>query len=113
MKKAVLLLAMIGLILASCGGAPTPEGTWQLDSVSGETLTEAEKSMTVTYNSDGTCESSRGDETKTGTWEMAEDGKSMSMTIDGHDEQMDNLEITSDQMTFMDGDDKITLKKLN
>ena len=112
MKKAVVVLVLALGFLVSCGSEPSVVGTWQLESVSGEELTESEKDMKITYKENGECESTRGDRTKEGTWKLSEDGKTMTMTSEGRDELMEDLEVTAEKMTFSAGEDKITLKRL-
>ncbi|MFI5204782.1 MAG: lipocalin family protein [Flavobacteriales bacterium] len=116
MKKLVMIAAMFvaAVSFTACGGgAATLDGKYQLDSVSGEELTETEKSSTIEFTSDGNCVMKRGDREKKGTWKISEDGKSLTLTEEGDDDakEMKNLEITDGGFSFMEGDDKITFKK--
>ena len=117
MKKLIFFLCVIAL--AACGGGDKTsiEGKWQLDSVSGEELTESEKSMVMEFKSDGTCEMSRGEgETRKGSWKLSDDGKKLSITRgegeDSKTEEWTDVELTEETVPFMEGDDKITLKRL-
>ena len=110
-RLGLVLVGAFTFLLVSCGGGPSVEGTWQLHSVSGEELTEHEKDMTLTFKEDGSCESSRGDESATGTWELSDDGKTLTFELDGREEKCENVEVTDDELTFEQGSDKITLKR--
>ena len=109
-RLGLVVLSAFTLLLVSCGG-PSIEGTWQLDSVSGEELTEHEKDMTITFNEDGSCESSRGEESASGSWELSDDGKTLTFELDGREEKCENVEVSGDELTFEQGSDKITLKR--
>lgn len=112
MKKLFYILLLP--LLFACGGGNPVIGTWQLDSVSGEELSEAEKSMTITFNEDGSMEMNRGDEIRKGTWELSEDKKTLVMKRDnGREEKGENLSVEGDKMTFQTDRDVITLKKKN
>lgn len=90
----------------------TLEGTYRLDSVTGENLTEAEKKSIITFNADGTCIMNKRGEEKKGTWSMSADGKNLSVVNDkGRTEELKNISITADGFTFSEGDDQITFKK--
>lgn len=97
-------------------GAAKLPGKWQLDSVSGENLTEAEKTATIEYRTDGTFTQGRADKQRTGEWLYEGEGSNfINMTADGKSEPLrlvscddnflkaivvkDNL-ITTDTLTF-------------
>ena len=118
MKNLFTIAALfVAVTFAACGGkdgAATLEGKYQIESVTGETLTESEKSITYEFMADGSCTMSKRDKEKKGTWKLSEDGKTLNMTEEGDDEaeEMKNFEITGDGFSFMEGDDKITFKKI-
>jgi hypothetical protein len=91
----------------------TLDGKYQLESVSGENLTEAEKSSTITFNADGSCIMNKRGEEKKGTWSMSADGKNLNVVNDkGKTEELKNIQITAEGFTFSEGDDQITFKKV-
>jgi len=114
MKKLIYLFAIIAIGFTSCGGGGNPEiGTWQLDSVSGEELTESEKEATITLKEDGTYEQKRGERVKTGKWSLSEDGKTLTTTgEDGDSDTYENFECSGDVLSFSERDDKITFKRI-
>lgn len=111
MKKLFFALAIMATVLMACSSGPTLVGTWKLDSVAGEELTESEKEGTMTFNEDGTCESKRGEMSKKGTWSLSDDKKSLTVNTDGREETMDGVEISDDTFSFNDHDIKITFKR--
>lgn len=116
MKKLIYVLAIAGLTFTACSdeaadeavAEPTIEGTWQLDEVSGEELTESEKQSTMTINADGTMEQNMGGEPRTGTWTMSDDGKTLSCSVDGRDAEFTNVACDAEKLSFNEGDDRIT-----
>ena len=70
-------------------GAAKLPGKWQLDSVSGENLTESEKTATIEYRTDGTFTQGRGDKQRTGEWLYEGEGSNfINMTADGKSEPL-------------------------
>ena len=70
-------------------GAAKLPGKWQLDSVSGENLTEAEKTATIEYRTDGSFTQGRGDKQRTGEWLYEGEGSNfINMTADGKSEPL-------------------------
>jgi len=113
MKKLLLIFAVMAAVLTSCGGGPTLVGTWKLDSVSGEELSEDEKGGTMTFNEDGTCENKRGDQTMKAEWKLSDDKKTLTIMSDGREEELNDIEITAETFSFNDGSDKVTFKKVD
>lgn len=113
MKKLLFILAVMAAVLTSCGGGATLVGKWQLESVSGEELTESEKEGTMTFNEDGTCQNERGGEVMKAEWKLSDDKKSLTITSDGREEVMNDIEITAESFSFKDGEDKITFKRVD
>lgn len=116
MKKLVYASLIFALVVAASCSKKDPKaamvGTWQLDSVTGEELTDAEKAVTVTFSEDGTYERAFGDEKQTGTFEVSEDGKTVTVKPEGGSaETMNDVKIDGDKLTFKDKDTEITLKK--
>ena len=114
MKKLVFVFAVLAVVMTSCGGgSDSIIGTWQLDSVSGEELTESEKSATMTFNEDGSCIQKRGEKERKMTWTLSEDGKTLTVKKEsGSEDVMENVELSGDKLSFSEGNDKITLKKI-
>jgi hypothetical protein len=112
MKKLIFFLCVIAL--AACGGGgATVEGKWQLNSVSGEELSESEKSATIEFMSDGNFVMKRGDRERKGTWKLSDDGKTLTATEEGGDaKEWTNVEVTEDALSFTERDDKISFKKI-
>ena len=110
-----LLTLLLVAFLTACGSkAPSIEGKWQLESVSGEQLSEAEKQSTMLINSDGTLEMTMGDRIMKGTWKLSDDKKTLTLTRseDGDQKDMKDLEITEEKLSFKERDDVITFKRL-
>ncbi|MFT5779620.1 MAG: hypothetical protein ACI837_002579 [Crocinitomicaceae bacterium] len=114
MRKLFFAFAILALTLTSCGGGDTVVGTWQLESVTGEELTDSEKEATMTFNEDGTCEQKRGDRVRKATWTMAEDGKSLTLVKEdgGEEEVMESVTLTADKLSFKERDEMVTLKRV-
>lgn len=114
MKKLVFVIAVIATLMTSCGGGENSlVGTWQLESVSGEELTESEKSATMTFNEDGTCVRKRGEREKKANWILSEDGKTITLkTEEGDENEMEGVELSADKLVFTERDDQITLKRI-
>ncbi len=111
MKKLLFVFATALLLLSSCGGGPSIVGTWQLESISGEELSEREKSSTITFTEDGKVEQQRGDKVREGNWSLSEDGKTLTLTLKNKEEVFKDVEITEEKMSFKDREDIITLKR--
>lgn len=114
MKKLIFVFAIMAAFLTSCGGGGTSiVGTWQLESVSGEELTDSEKEAVITFNEDGTCERKRGEHSKSFKWKMSEDGKTVTLTEeDGDENEMTDVVLSADKLVFSERNDKITLKRI-
>ena len=114
MKNLIFVFAALALVLTSCGGGDTVVGKWQLESVTGEELTDSEKeSTTATFNEDGTCENKRGDRVRKATYKVSEDGKTITLVVEGGKEDtMEDVVLTADKLSFKDRDDKITYKRI-
>lgn len=113
MKRITALLAIIAFVMVSCG-APSPIGKWQLESISGEDLTEEEKGTIIELREDGSMEATRGKRVKKGDWELSEDGKTMYFIgEEGDKEEMSNVELSTDKMSFTERSNRVTLKRLN
>jgi len=113
MKNLIFVFAALALVLASCGGGDTVVGKWQLESVTGEELTDSEKESTMTFNEDGTCENKRGDRVRKATYKVSEDGKTITLVVEGGKEDtMEDVVLTADKLSFKDRDDKITYKRI-
>lgn len=70
-------------------GAVKLPGKWLLNSVSGENLTEAEKTGTIEFRTDGTFSQGRGDKQRTGEWLYEGEGSNfINMTADGKSEPL-------------------------
>ena len=112
MKK--LLFVLITALFVACGnGGDSVIGSWQLESVSGEELSESEKSTVFKLAEDGTFTRERGGEAKTGKWEWSEDKKNIVLKRDGgREELMEDVKVEGDKMTFKADSDVITLKKI-
>ena len=112
MKRLILVIAVMAAVFTSCSEENHLIGTWQLDSVSGEELTDSEKEATMTFNEDGSCESKRGDNKKMAKWELSEDKKTLTIDEDGDKFDMENVELSAESLSFSEGNDKITFKKI-
>jgi hypothetical protein len=111
MKK--LLFVLITALLVACGGGKSEVGRWQMESVSGEELSESEKSAIFNLEDGGAFSMERGGETRKGTWKWSEDKKNIVLTRDGGNEEvMENVKVEGDKMTFSADGDVITLKRL-
>ena len=113
MKRfAYLLMIMMLFSLVACKKDMKSKivGTWQLDSVEGEELTDSEKTATMTFAKDGSCERSRGDKSEKGTWELDKEGKVITTKFDGEEEKMNDVTVEKEMMSFKIKDQKITLK---
>jgi len=113
MKKLICLLAIIAIGFTSCHSANPIIGTWQLESILGEELTDSEKEATFTMNKDGSFERKRGGKVKNGKWKLSDNSKTLTITQeDGDVEIFSNFNINKGKMTFSERDDAITLKKV-
>lgn len=110
MKK--LFYVLFAVALMACGGKPSVEGKWQLESVSGEELSESEKSSTMDIKEGGALEMTRGEMKMEGTWKLSDDGKTMTVTMGGRTQEWTEVEVDGDHLSFKEKDDKITLKKM-
>lgn len=111
MKRITVLLALLGLILVGCSSEPTIEGKWQIESVSGEELTEEEKKLVVDFQADGKLVSKRGEESREEEWELSEDGKTLTISRAGREVKNEVVELTDEKLVLKDGGDKITFKR--
>lgn len=114
MKKLIYLFALIAIGFTSCGGGENAiVGNWQLDKVSTEELTDSEKEATMSINADGTFEQKRGDHSKTGTWELSEDGKTLSVKdSEGDVKSFSGVKVEGDAFSFSEGETVITFKRI-
>ncbi len=113
MKRIIFVFAVLSLVLTSCGGGDSVVGKWQLESVVGEELTDAEKESTMTFNEDGTCENKRGDRIRKATYKLSEDGKTITLVMEGGNEDtMEDVVLTADKLSFTDRDETVTLKRI-
>ena len=113
MKRVLFVVAVMAAVLTSCGGGPTLIGKWKLDSVSGEQLSEEESAGTMEFKEDGTWESKRGEESRTGEWTLSEDKKTLTTSSEGREEVLNDLEIAESTFSFKDGSDVITFKRVD
>lgn len=116
MKRTLtLLLSCLFMLtlMTACGGGDDIVGTWQLHSVSGEELTESEKSATIEFKSDGTMVQTRGDKTREGTWEIKEeDGKKvLSITADDRTTDSPIKSLDGSTLSFEERGEVVTLKR--
>ena len=124
----LLRLSSLALILAvilftGCKGKAAKDqivNKWKLTAVSGEgakDMSDEEKAgmigkLTLEFTKDGKCTmSGEGDNTKTGTYTMSDDGKTLMMTQEGHDkaDQMDVSELSSGKLVMTEGKNKTTM----
>jgi hypothetical protein len=113
MKRVLFAVAVMAAVLTSCGGGPSLIGKWKLDSVSGEQLTEEESAGTMEFKDNGTWESKRGEESRTGEWTLSDDKKTLTTTTEGREEVLSGLEITESTFSFKDGSDVIVFKRVD
>ncbi len=101
------------LFLAACGGGPKIEGSWSLEAVSGEELSESEKAMVFTFNEDGSLVMSNGEREEKGSWAWSEDKKDIILKNPNRDgeEKMEGVTIDGDVVKFKSRSDEITLKR--
>lgn len=102
--------------LAACKGDPKKKviGTWQVESVEGEKLSETEKSMKFSFKADGEMEMTAGGKSIKGKWDLDKDGKTFSVTPEGAKETMKWTLNSADakQMVITDEKSKkVTFKK--
>jgi len=113
MKRIIVVFAVLALVLASCSGGDSVVGKWQLDNVTGEELTDSEKEATMVFNDDGTCENKRGDRVRKATYKTSDDGKTITLVMEGGTEdKMEDVVLTADLLTFKNGNDVITYKRI-
>ena len=113
MKNLIFVFAALALVLTSCGGGDTVVGKWQLESVTGEELTDSEKESIMTFNEDGTCENKRGDRVRKATYKVSEDGKTITLVVEGGKEDtMEDVVLTADKLSFKNRGDTITYKRI-
>ncbi|MFT5861258.1 MAG: hypothetical protein ACI865_003380, partial [Flavobacteriaceae bacterium] len=83
------------------------------DSVTGEELTDSEKEATMVFNEDGTCENKRGDRVRKATYKTSEDGKTITLVMEsGTEDKMEDVVLTAELLTFKNGNDVISYKKI-
>lgn len=107
-------MIFVGLILsfiiaAGCGKSAKEKvlGAWKLSKVEGETLTQEELNSTMTFNSDGKFAATSRDQKMDGTWEMAEDGKSLTLNFKENEKEVWNLaELTDTKLVYTQGKEK-------
>ena len=115
MKYCSLIILFL-LLFASCGNEPTLVGIWQLESISGEELSESEKEVTITFKEDGTFLQRDGDVKLGGTWSSSNDGSTITLVPDGQETNvMRNVQYQGNKVSFTDGDgkDTITLNRVS
>jgi len=110
MKKMILVGLILSFIIAAgCGKSAKDKvlGTWKLSKVEGENLTKEELNATMTFNTDGKFAATARDEKMEGKWEMAEDGKSLTLTFEENDKEVWNIqELTDAKLVYTQGDEK-------
>lgn len=115
MKKLLLTLTVFSLLfLVGCKSDPAAKllGSWQLESVEGEELNEAQKTMTLTFEKEGKFTQEAGGKKRTGKFEVSKDGKGLTITPEGAEvEQLTDVEIKGDKFTFKDKGKLLTFKK--
>lgn len=96
----------------SCGGGPSIEGSWAMESVSGEELSEREKAAVFTFHGDGTITVSMDGREEKGTWKWTEDKKDIILQPEGRKEEtMMGVTIEGDLLKFKSKDNDIVLKR--
>lgn len=110
------LIVLLLVSLAACKGDPKKKvmGTWQVESVEGEKLSDAEKNMKFSFKEGGVMEMSSGDKTMTGKWDLDKDGKTFSVTPEGAKEAMKWTLNSADAKQLVITDEKskkVTFKK--
>ena len=111
-----LLVFISSIFLVACGGSSnSPVGTWMLGSISGEELSDAEKSSTFEIKEDGTFIRKRGDMEREGQWEIVEKDGTRFFIIkdkDGSSEEENEIKsLDGSTFVFMNKGNEITLKK--
>ncbi|NJL14715.1 MAG: lipocalin family protein [Microscillaceae bacterium] len=118
MKNVFLMMLVLSVALFTTACKKDPKtlmvGTWQMESVEGEELSDTEKSISIEFTKDGKFEQKAGEMSRKGTFEVSKDGKTITLKPEeGKEEKMNAVEVKDGKMTFKDGErsEKITLKK--
>ncbi len=117
MKKLLLTITVLSLlVLVGCKSDPAAKllGTWQLESVEGEELTDAEKAMTITFEKESKFKQEAGERKRAGKFAVSKDGKTVTLTPEGGEaEDMTDVEMKGNTISFKDKGkgSKITMKK--
>ncbi|MDX2303046.1 MAG: lipocalin family protein [Microscillaceae bacterium] len=118
MKRVLYTFLIFALFVTvtSCKKKGTKDvilGSWQLESVEGEELTDAEKSVSITFSKDGSFErSAAGGLSQKGKFTVSEDGKSVTITPEGDKaETMAEVKIEKDKFSFKQEGKTIVLAK--
>lgn len=113
MKKTIVVFALLALALTSCTGEDSVVGKWQLESVTGEELTDSEKEATMVFNDNGTCENKRGERARKAKYKASDDGKTITLVMEsGTKDKMEDVTLTAELLTFKNGNDVITYKRI-
>ena len=114
MKKMIFIGLILSVIIsAGCGKSAKDKllGTWKLNKVEGETLTQEELNATMTFTTDGKFAATARDEKMDGTWELAEDGKTLTLTFKENDKEVWNItEITDAKLVYKQGNEKESIE---
>ena len=109
------LLLLVNLIYSCTDSEKSPVGTWGLESVEGEELTESEKSSVVEFKEDGSVIRKRGDRERKGKWELKDkDDKKylVLMSEEGEvDEENEIVKLDDSEFVFKNKGKEVTLKK--
>lgn len=113
MKKLFAALFFCSFLVACSGWGSSIVGTWQLESVSGEKLTESEKKSTFDFKKDGSCSMQRGDRSREGSYTIEEqEGKQILIIDMGKRKEISIIHaMDANKLVFIQKRDTITLKR--
>ncbi len=111
MKKLLLTFTVLSLLfLVGCKSDPAAKllGTWEIESAEGTELTdEIRKQSVTTFEKDGKIKVGES----SGTYEVSKDGKSVTMTIDGKTDSMNDFEVKKEEFSYKQDGKKIVFRK--
>lgn len=119
MKKIIFAGLILSLIIAAGCSKSAKEklaGSWKLSAVEGQTLSMEELKSTMSFTEDGklSLKSAQGNE-KNGTWEISEDGKTITVKSTEGETEVWNVQKLEDKILEIKigaDKEKITLEKI-
>ncbi len=113
--KIVQLLPILLIIFLSCTSESAILGDWQVESISGQTLSGEEKQSKVTFHENGECTFFEANSNPSqGKWELSEDEKTLDLINKGGKHKILKVVVLeSDKMVLNEDGSEITFKKID